>query len=64
MSEAWPTIDEQIACVDRELGYREHVYARRVAEEKMTQALADRELLRMMAVRATLLIVKGNRGSA
>jgi len=31
-----------------------------VAEEKMTQALADREMARMKAVLATLLMVKGN----
>lgn len=44
-------IEQQIdECVERVLGYRRRVYARRVAEKKMTQALADRELERMAAV--------------
>ena len=60
MTEPWPTVDEQISCVERELRYREHVYQRRVGEKKMSQALADREMARMKAVLATLLMVKGN----
>jgi hypothetical protein len=48
------SLQDQIACVERELKYRERVCARRVSEEKMTQALADRELTRMRAVLATL----------
>lgn len=64
MTDPWPTLDEQIECVDRELRYREHVYARRVSEKKMSQALADREMARMKAVRATLLMVKGSGGQS
>lgn len=48
------TIAEQVQCVKRELGYRERVYARRVADGKMTQKLADRELTAMRAVLETL----------
>jgi len=48
---------DQIAAVERELGYRRRVYADRVAAGKMTQALADRELSRMTAVRRTLELV-------
>lgn len=47
-------IARQVACVERELRYRERVYARRVAAEKMTQAKADDELEAMRAVLATL----------
>jgi len=50
-------IEAQIACVQREIRMREHVYPRRVAEQKMTQALADRELSTMRAVLATLVMV-------
>lgn len=53
-----PTIDEQIACVERELGYRRRVYPRRVEARQMTQDLADREMARMEAVLATLQRVK------
>lgn len=38
---------ELLACVNRELSQRRHVYPRRVAAEKMTKAMADREI-RMM----------------
>lgn len=48
------SIDDQIACAERELGYRRHVYPRRVASKGMTQALADRETSRMEAILATL----------
>jgi hypothetical protein len=53
-----PTIDEQIACVERELGYRGHVYRRRVGSGQMTQAKADKEIAAMQAVLATLKRVK------
>lgn len=48
------SVEQQIECVKREIGMREHVYPRRVADRKMTQALADRELATMRAVLATL----------
>lgn len=53
-----PSIDDQIACVERELGYRRHVYPRRIAAKQMTQALADKEIARMEAVLGTLQRVK------
>lgn len=53
-----PSIDDQIACAERELGYRRHVYPRRVSAKQMTQALADRETARMEAILATLQAVK------
>jgi hypothetical protein len=52
------SIDDQIACVERELRYREHVYPRRIADKKMTQQLADREMIRMQAVLQTLQLLK------
>lgn len=48
------TIAAQIACVEREIKMREHVYPRRVADCKMSQAKADDELAAMRAVLATL----------
>ena len=54
-----PSIEEQIACVEREIKYREHVYARRVSNKQMTQQLADREITRMKAVLNTLKKVRG-----
>lgn len=45
---------ELLACVDREIGFRAHVYPRRVAAGKMTQDLANRELFNMRAVRDAL----------
>jgi hypothetical protein len=53
-----PSIDDQIACAERELKYRRHVYPRRIAAKQMTQALADREVARMEAILATLQRVK------
>lgn len=49
-----PTIDEQIACVKREIRMRESVYPRWVGNGKMSQRQADRELNAMRAVLATL----------
>lgn len=43
---------EKIQCLQRELKYRVRVYSRRVAEGKMTQKLADRELRVMKAILA------------
>lgn len=48
------TLAEQIECVDRELSMRSRVYPRWVEQHKLTQALADKEMHRMRAVRATL----------
>jgi hypothetical protein len=55
-----PSIDEQIACVEREIRLREFVYPRRVRDKRLTQAKADRELETMRAIKATLEGLKGN----
>lgn len=41
-------------CLTREIGLRGRVYARRVAEKKMSQAFADEELAKMRACRGLL----------
>jgi hypothetical protein len=46
---------EQIVCVEREIGFRKRVYPRRVADRKMTQANADKQIAAMTAVLDTLL---------
>jgi hypothetical protein len=38
------TFRDKEACIRRELGFRQRVYARRVADGKMKQADADREI--------------------
>jgi len=48
------TIEEQIACVQRELGFRERLYSRWVKTGKLNQQGADEELGRMRAVLTTL----------
>ena len=40
------------ACIKREIGPRNWVYPRRVAEGRMTQANADREIAVMQAILA------------
>lgn len=44
------TITDKLRCAERELSYRRRVYARLVANGKMTRALADRELELMAAI--------------
>jgi hypothetical protein len=53
-----PNLTDQVACVRREIAMRESVYARRVADGKMRQVTADRELETMRAVLNTLLSIK------
>ncbi|MEG0819582.1 MAG: hypothetical protein RSG56_09065 [Brevundimonas sp.] len=48
------SIEDQIACIDRELRYRRRVYPRWIDGGKMTQRKADEEIARMEAVLATL----------
>jgi len=48
------SLDDQIACVRRELALRRSVYRRRVLDKKMTPEAADRELVHMEAVLETL----------
>lgn len=61
-----PTLRDQIACVERELGFRERVYPRWVESNKMKETAARIELQRMRAVLDTLkgLEVKFLRGGA
>lgn len=47
-------LDEQIACIRRELTARRRVYGRMVAGERMTAERATREIATMEAVLATL----------
>ena len=56
------TIDEQIACVKRELAMRRNVYPKWVQSEKMTQAKAESEINAMAAVLETLQAVRSRRG--
>lgn len=44
------TLQEQIACVSREIHMREHVYPRWVQAKKMSQNKADYELQTMREV--------------
>ena len=48
------TVDEQIACIQRERAMRMRMYPRWVKSGKLTQAAADEELCRLDAVLATL----------
>lgn len=54
MSGELATLAEQISCVRREIAVRESVYRRRVADGKMKQAAADKEIAHMTAVLHTL----------
>lgn len=54
MSQLFITIDDQIACVERELGYRNRVYARGVASGGMSKKKADYEIEVMTEVLNTL----------
>ncbi len=47
-------LDDQIACVEREIAMRERAYPRWVERGRMGQSEADRELLFMRAVLHTL----------
>lgn len=53
-----PTLEEQIAEVEREIEMRRRVYPLRVSEKKMGQRRADLQLERMESVLKTLRTVK------
>ncbi len=56
MTELFPIpLFDQIAAVSREITLREKVYPRWVAQRKMTQAKANREIAAMKAVFETLI---------
>ncbi len=44
------TLEEMIACIKREIGFRKTVYEKRVRHGYMTQEEADREIVIMQAV--------------
>ena len=48
------TIDQQLACIRREIALRKNVYRRRVARDDMRQSEADHEIAAMTAVLATV----------
>ncbi len=48
------TLEQQIACVRRELAMRQRVYPKWVTAGRMTQQQADHEVNAMTAVLATL----------
>lgn len=48
------TLEQQIACVRRELALRQRVYPKWVSAGRMKQADADKELAAMQAVHDTL----------
>lgn len=49
------SIEQQIACVKREIGMRERVYPRWVENKKMSQEKADAEISTMKDVLETLI---------
>lgn len=52
------TLDQQIACVKREIALRERVYPGWVSKGSMKQEKADHEIAAMKAVLQTLFVVK------
>ena len=48
------SLDEQLACVKREIAIRENVYPQWVRSRRMKQDVADSEIARMKAVLETL----------
>lgn len=56
-------LEAQVACVERELGFRRSVYRRRVSERKMSQEKADQEIAAMEAVLATLRSISAPRSA-
>jgi hypothetical protein len=52
------SLDDQIACVDREIRMRRKNYPRLVKRQQLTQKVATLEIERMEAVRKTLLGVR------
>lgn len=51
------SLDEQIACVKREIAMRERVYPRFIESGKLKQQKADREIEAMKAVLETLTVL-------
>ena len=52
------TIDEKIACAEREIKYRKRVYPNWIEAGRMTRALGNHQIAAMEAVAATLRTAK------
>ena len=52
------SLDDMIACAEREVGMRERAYPRWVSQHKLTQKLADRELRCMRSIHRLLVEMK------
>ncbi len=52
------SLDQQIACLTRELGVRERRYPKWVKEHRMLQSKADHEIAAMRAALITLKSIK------
>ena len=52
------SIVDQIACLEREIGFRAKLYPRWVMQNKLTQGIVDQELARMRAALDTLVAVQ------
>jgi hypothetical protein len=61
MSERFVSMDDMIGCAKRELLMRKRVYPRWVADDRMTQEKADKEIAFMAAILEHLLKVAGRR---
>ncbi len=53
-----PGLQRQIECIKREVRMRHYNYPKWVASHRMTQKIADEEILSMEAVLATLLALR------
>lgn len=62
MNDALPivSLDQQIACIEREVAMREKYYPKWVAEHHMLESRAEHELAGMRAVLVTLKSIKEN----
>lgn len=48
------SIEDMVACIEREIGFRERCYPRWVADKKLTQKTADLEIARMKSIKRVL----------
>ena len=64
MPDHWPTINEQIMEIDREIALRYRVYPRFVANGKLKPEKAEWQIRCLKAARASLLELKGQRENA
>ena len=63
MPDPWPTLDEQIAEIERELKLRGHTYPRWISQGKLSPINAQQQIGRLRAARVSLLELKGLRGN-